>query len=142
MLIGDTAKRTGVSVETIRFYERRQLIEQPLRPANGGYRHYPEATVQRIRFIKCAQQLGFSLDEANDLLTLESETSTECSDVRERALKKLLDVNEKIANLAKIRTVLERLIDACPGAGPVEKCSILTEIRDANLPFAPIGERD
>ncbi len=125
MTIGKTAHKAGVGVETVRFYERSGLIEQPAKPAFGGFRVYPAETVRRIRFIRQAQELGFSLREIDELLSLRADPSTDCSDVRERARARLDDVNRKIARLDRIRWALDELIAACPGRGAVRSCSIL-----------------
>jgi len=125
MRISDVAKAAEVSVETVRFYERKGLVEQPLRPTNGGYRAYPDTAVTRIRFIRQAQELGFSLGEVEELLSLKAEPDTDCSEVRNRALAKRNDVDLKIRRLRRIRQSLTKLIDACPGKGALEFCSIL-----------------
>lgn len=125
MTIGTAARKAGVGVETIRFYERRGLIEQPPRPSGNGFRVYPEQSIQRIRFIRQAQDLGFSLKEIEVLLSLRADPTTDCADVRERAQTKLEEVNNKIARLAAIQSALKSLIDACPGQGAVRSCSIL-----------------
>jgi len=133
MRIGETAKRAEVGVETIRFYELKGLIDQPPTPQNGGYREYSKYEVRRIRFIRSAQQLGFSLSEIADLLALKTGTVARCVDVRERASTKLSEVNVKIDNLERIKSALEALIDSCPGEGPARDCSILEAINDGNL---------
>ena len=92
MRIGTAAKTAGVSVETVRFYERQGLIGQPSRPIDGGYRSYPSETVGRIRFIRQAQDLGFALKEIEELLSLRADPSTDCADVRARASMKLEDM--------------------------------------------------
>ena len=125
MTIGTAARKAGVGVETIRFYERRRLIEQPPRPSGNGFRVYPEQSIQRIRFIRQAQDLGFSLKEIEVLLSLRADPTTDCADVRERAQTKLEEVNDKIARLTAIQSALKSLIDACPGQGAVRCCSIL-----------------
>ncbi len=123
--IGKVARLAGVGVETIRFYERRGLIRQPPKPALGGFRAYPDETVHRIRFIRQAQELGFSLREIDDLLSLRADPSSDAGDVRERARAKLTDVNRKIVELERIRSALEALIAACPGGGALRACSIM-----------------
>lgn len=128
MRIGELAKRAGVGVETVRFYERRALIAQPPKPVGGGYRTYPSETISVIQFIRQAQGLGFSLCEIEDLLSLRSDPSSCCSDVKGRAQEKLHEIDDKIARLNEIRDELERLIDACPGRGAVRRCSIIGEI--------------
>ena len=132
MTISKSARQAGVGVETIRFYERRGLIQQPRKPDGIGFRVYPEETVQRIRFIRQAQELGFSLKEIDELLSLRADPSTDCADVRTRAQTKLEDVNEKITRLAAIQSALQGLISACPGRGPAARCcSILEALTDA-----------
>ena len=123
--ISKAAQNAGVGVETIRFYERKGLIEQPIKPQYGGFRIYPEETVRRIVFIRQAQAIGFSLREIEELLELRSEPSTDASDVREQALAKRNEVKQKIAHLQNILAALEDLISACPGQGAVRKCSIM-----------------
>jgi Hg(II)-responsive transcriptional regulator len=130
MTIGTAARKAGVGVETIRFYERRGLIEQPPRPSGNGFRVYPEQSVQRIRFIRQAQDLGFSLKEIEVLLSLRADPTTDCADVRERAQTKLAEVNRKITKLEHIRNALETLIAACPGGGALRSCSIMESLRD------------
>lgn len=125
MTIGQAARAAGVGVETIRFYERRGLIEQPLRPAGGGFRSYPPETVRRIRFIRQAQELGFSLREARDLLALRTDGSASAAAVRERAQAKLDDVERKLERLGQIRAALRALLAACPGSGPLGACSVM-----------------
>ncbi len=125
MKIGEVAKQTGIGVETVRFYERQGLITQPLKPAHGGFRRYPPETVERIRFIRQAQGLGFSLLEIGELLTLRTDSTADCADVRGRAIAKRREVDNKIAHLKTMRVALQTLIDACPGKGAVRFCSII-----------------
>ena len=125
MRISEVASCAGVGVETVRFYERKGLIQQPVKPAVGGFRSYPEQVAVQIRFIRQAQELGFSLSEIEDLLSLKSEPDTDCSDIRRRALAKREDVNIKLRRLRRIRKTLTKLIDACPGKGALEFCSII-----------------
>ena len=123
--IGKAAKQAGVGVETIRFYERRGLIAQPPKPAAGGFRDYPAATLARVRFIREAQELGFSLHEIADLLSLRADPKADCGAVQRRAEEKLAEVGKKIERLEKIGAALGRLIDACPGKGSLGACSII-----------------
>ena len=140
MRIGEIAKSAGIGVETVRFYESKGLISQPLRPASGGYRDYPSDTVHRIRFIRSAQQLGFSLEEINELLALESGPASKCVDVRRRAETKRREVMAKIENLTGIKAALDALINACPGKGPARECTILSEIKSGDPQVKPISE--
>ncbi len=128
--ISKAAHEAGVGVETIRFYERRGLIEQPEKPGYTGYRHYSAETVRRIKFIRKAQQIGFSLREIQELLWLRADPSADCSDVREKAAFKIDQVDEKISELKKIRKALERVIADCPGRGALKGCTILEALQD------------
>lgn len=128
MTIGRAAAAAGVSVETIRFYERRGLIEQPPRPAGGGFRRYPQETVRRVRFIRQAQGLGFSLREAADLASLEADPTCDAAAVHRRAVAKLEEVDAKIRGLQEVRGALQSLIQACPRRGPLRACSIISAL--------------
>lgn len=125
MTIGKVAEKAGVGVETIRFYERRGLIEQPKKPDGAGFRSYPDEVVAQVRFIRRAQQIGFSLTEIGELLSLKADPSSDCSDIRQRAAAKLEEVDEKIASLKRIRKALSELIAACPSSGALRACTIL-----------------
>ena len=128
MTISKSARQAGVGVETIRFYELRGLIQQPRKPDGIGFRVYPAETVQRIRFIRQAQEIGFSLREIEELLSLRADPSADCADVREQAKAKLEEVNRKIARLVEVRGALEDLIAACPGSGALRVCSIMESL--------------
>ncbi len=128
LTISKAAKNAGVGVETIRFYERKGLIKQPPKPIDGGFRVYPEETVARIRFIRQAQEIGFSLREIEELLSLRADPSADCSDVRERAVAKLEEVDLKMEQLGRIRSALKELIAACPGRGALRACSIMESL--------------
>ena len=125
LTISRAAAKACVGVETIRFYERKGLIEQPLKPLGGGYRIYPAETVARIRFIRQAQEIGFSLREIDELLSLRADPSADCSNVRAQATMKLEEVDRKITQLHEIRGALRNLIAACPGQGALRACSIM-----------------
>ncbi len=125
MTIGKAARRAGVGVETIRFYERRGLIDQPRRPDGAGFRTYPVETVRRLQFIRQAQEIGFSLREIEELLSLRADPSADCADVRQHATTKLEEVDRKIVQLEEIRGALQELIAACPGSGALRVCSIM-----------------
>ncbi len=125
MTIGGAAREAGVGVETIRYYERKGLIERPLKPAFGGYRLYAPAVARRVCFIRQAQELGFSLKEIAELLSLKTDPEIDCGDVRDRARAKLGEVNDKIARLESIARALDGLVAACPGSGALRKCSIM-----------------
>ena len=134
LTIGRVARNAGVGVETIRFYERKGLIDQPPKPQYGGYRIYSEDTVARIRFIRQAQELGFSLGEISELLSLQADPRAECEDVRAQAKKKLAEVERKITQLSAIRSALRELIAACPRQGlATGRCSILEAMRPGGV---------
>ena len=122
--IGHVASAAGVSVETVRFYERKKLIVQPQRPAEG-YRRYGTDTVERIRFIRQAQELGFTLAEIRELLELRIDPRNNCADVKQRAEAKIDDVDQKIEALRKMRHALVAITQRCSGQGNVSECPIL-----------------
>lgn len=125
--IAAAARAADISVETIRFYERRGLIARPPRPANGA-RHYPDATIVRLRFIREAQALGFTLGDIAELLTLRADPSADCADIRGHAIARRDDVQTKIARLERISSALDAVIAACPNRGALGACSILDAI--------------
>ena len=125
LTISRAAERAGVGVETIRFYERRGLIKQPPRPQSGGFRFYGDEVVERIRFIRQAQELGFSLREIKELLSLQADPDADCGDVRKQAVIKRVEVNRKIAQLQQIQAALDVLIATCPGGGALRACTII-----------------
>ncbi len=136
MTIGRLAREAGIGVETVRFYERRRLIEQPPKPDGGGFRTYPPHTLERLRFIRQAQGLGFSLAEIEDLLSLRADPDKDCGDVRRRAESRLVEVERKIARLESVRAALRELIAACPARGALRNCSILGAIEEGHTPAA------
>lgn len=131
LTIGQVADRADVGVETVRFYERQGLVEEPPRRPSG-YRQYPPEAVARIRFIRRAKELGFSLKEIRELLALRLDPQSTCGDVRDRAEEKLAGIRDKIAALERMRAALERLTAACSGAGSVSECPILEAMEDPN----------
>ncbi len=124
LTIGKLAKKAQVNIETIRYYERRGLISRPPRPPSG-YRQYPDETFKRIDFIKRAKELGFSLKEIGDLLSLRVDPTTSCSDIKIRTETKIEDIEEKIKTLQKMKYALVDVSRACSGRGPVSECPIL-----------------
>lgn len=121
---GQVAERAGIGVEALRFYERKGLVPEPPR-TEGGYRQYAPETVARIRFIRRAQEIGFSLAEIAELLDLRVDPRTDCADVRDRALSKLAEVESKIRDLERMRATLSDLADSCIGSGTARECPIL-----------------
>jgi MerR family copper efflux transcriptional regulator len=125
--IGQVAKQTGVTVETLRFYEKQGLIETPRR-TGSGYRQYPQATLKRVRFIQNAKEVGFTLKDIAELLALRQEPGTSCPDIKLRASLKIEEVEQKIRDLSRIREALARMIVKCSSEGPVSQCPILEEL--------------
>lgn len=123
--IGKVAKATGVGVETIRFYERRGLVVQPKRPDTGGVRDYDADTVARLRFIRQAKEVGFSLAEIAELLALRHDGVAGCGTVRARAISKRRDIEDRLVKLREICRLLDDLIAGCPGEGHLSECTIL-----------------
>lgn len=122
--IGEIAKKAMVNIQTIRYYERRNILK-PAEIKESGYRLYSEDGVKTLRFIKHAQELGFSLDEIKELLKLRAPSSTRCESVRLRAQEKLADVKEKISMLQQIEQTLIKLIDDCARNKTSKKCPII-----------------
>lgn len=126
---GQVARRAGVGVETIRFYERKGLIAEPPRK-ESGYRQYPEEAVARVRFVRRAKELGFTLKEVKELLLLRASPGSRCDNVRRRAEAKIWDIEQKVQALRRMKKALTRLTAACDGRGPVADCPILEALRD------------
>lgn len=124
LTIGTVAKRSGIGIETVRFYERQGLIKDPPR-SGAGYRMYPEETVARIQFTRRAKDLGFSLREIKELLSLSVSPGTTCQDIKNRAQAKLTDIEEKIQTLQRMKNALKKVSAACHGEGSVSDCPIL-----------------
>ncbi len=122
--IGKLAEQAGVNIETIRYYERRGLMPRPKR-LESGYRQYSPDSAKRIRFIKHAQELGFSLKEIDELLSLKLDERTPCSQVRKRAEEKISEFETKIERLQRMKKALTKLTKACISNGPVSECPIL-----------------
>jgi MerR family copper efflux transcriptional regulator len=124
---GELAERAKVHVETLRNYERRGLLERPPRSASN-YRLYPEDAVRRVRFIKRAQALGFSLKDIKELLSLRAAPEAECGDIRRHAEAKIKDIDEKIHSLMAMKGALSTLVAECSGDGPLTECPILESL--------------
>jgi len=124
--IGALAERAGVNVETIRFYQRKRLMPEPKRP-QGGIRRYGDAELARLRFIRAAQNLGFSLDEVAELLKLED--GTHCGEARRLAERKLEGVREKLAALSRIESALAGLVARCSSVRGSVKCPLISSLR-------------
>ena len=125
MTIGKLAAASRVNVETVRFYEREGLIEQPKKQKN--FRYYGEDYVNRIRFIKRSQELGFTLSETRELLDLSIKDQTTCSDILNKTQTKITEIESKIKDLQKIRHSLSELSKCCDDSSiPLKDCSVLT----------------
>lgn len=127
MTIGRLAKEAGVNLETLRYYERQGLMPKPPRTASG-YRSYPDEAVRRLRFIKRAQELGFSLKEVRELLSLRISRIATAASIRERAEVKIADIEMKITTLESIKKSLRKLAQSCNGCAPVSECPILESL--------------
>lgn len=126
LTIGVLAEAAGVNVETIRFYQRKGLMQDPDRPL-GGIRRYGEADLARVRFIKSAQRLGFSLDEIADLLKLED--GSHCNEAREQAERKLVDVRARLSDLQRIEGALQGLVERCCAASGQVQCPLIEALQ-------------
>jgi MerR family copper efflux transcriptional regulator len=130
--ISEVAERGGVNLQTIRYYEREGLLLKPPR-LPSGYRVFPDDAVNRVRFIKRAQELGFSLAEIRELLSIRIDPKKECSDVKGLAQTKIADIEEKIRTLEAMKRLLNGLTEMCPGHGPSSDCPILESIDSAEV---------
>ena len=123
--IGALAKNAGVAIDTIRYYEREGLLAEPPRRASG-YRAYPDTAVVQLRFIRRAKTLGFSLADISELLTFSRRRDVAA--VKRAAQARLDDVEQRIAELRRVRKGLRKLIDDCPGRGDAQACPILAAL--------------
>ena len=121
---GKLAKECGVNVETIRYYERHGLLPKVPRTPSG-YRKFADADVNRLRFIRRTQELGFTLKEVKELLAIRVKPGSSCGDVRRKAEAKIADFDQKVRHLQAIREALVRMKETCTGRGPLTNCSIL-----------------
>lgn len=133
LTIGRVARQAHVAIDTVRYYEREGLLEKPAR-TSSGYRQYPANAVARLRFIRQAQELGFSLREIRELLLLRVGAGRSCAEVKARTEHKISDVDRRIAHLKRMRKALSSLAAACGGRGPTSRCPILDalEAEDAS----------
>lgn len=126
--IGEVARQAGVGVETVRFYERQELLAEPQRRASG-YRQYEEEAVAVLRFIRRAKELGFTLREIKGLLALRLDTTATRVEVRQQAKAKVADIEARIADLQRMRDALQKLIKKCHGDGSTKGCPILAALQ-------------
>ena len=127
LTIGSLARRGGVNVETVRYYQRRGLLQEPPKPRQG-FRSYPTASVQRVHFIKRAQSLGFTLEEIQGLLNLDEMRA--CRETRGMAVQKLELIEQKIVELSKIKKALSGLVRACDTSSTGAPCPIIHLLAD------------
>ena len=127
LTIGQLAKKSQVNIDTVRYYERRGIIPEPPR-RDSGYRQYSQDDVARIQFIKRAKELGFTLQEVQELLNLRVDPDTPCAVVKRRADLKIIDIKEKLQSLKRIKKALNKLSASCSGRGPVGDCPILAAL--------------
>lgn len=133
--ISQVAKEAGVNIETVRYYERLQLISEPER-TESGYRAFPPEVVQRIRFIKRSQDLGLTLSEISELLTMTESGIYGCREVREFAYNKIEEIELKIRDLQNIKSILEDLSSKCSDGGPIDECPIIESLQERKDGFA------
>lgn len=126
LTIGRLAKAADVGIETIRYYQRLSLLPTPEPTGGGAFRHYPLALVDRIRFIKRSQDLGFSLDEISALLKLEDGTNRKA--IRSVAKVRLADIAGRIQDLQRMQGVLTHLVQDCEATGRVRSCPIIAAL--------------
>ena len=137
LTIGALASASAVAVETIRYYQREGLVAEPVRPP-GGIRRYGEADVARLRFIKSAQRLGFSLSGVAELLRLDDGGG--CAAVRSRAQTKLDEVRERLADLRRMESALSELVERCTVTRGTVRCPLIESLTaDAQTPGAQIN---
>jgi len=130
LFIGAVAAQAGVNIQTIRYYERRRLLRAPKRRASG-YRVYSTDAVRRVRFIKGAQELGFSLDEVAELLRLRDDRRSGCASVRTAARTKIGEIEEKVNRLRRMKKALAVLVRSCASDGSTRECPILEALEDS-----------
>jgi MerR family copper efflux transcriptional regulator len=128
LTIGKLAKDAGVNLETVRYYERRGLLPKPPRSTSSGYRQFPEDAARRLRFIRRAQELGFSLTEIGELLSLRVSRTSTSGTIRTRTEAKIADIDSKIRTLQSMKKSLQRLTKACDGCAPMADCPILDSL--------------
>lgn len=132
LTIGRVARGAGLAIDTVRYYEREGLLEKPAR-TSAGYRQYPADAVARLRFIRQAKELGFTLSEIRELLALKVAPGKSCADVRTRAEAKIADIEQRVAQLNRMKRALAKLAVACSGRGPTSECPILDAMETRKL---------
>jgi MerR family transcriptional regulator, copper efflux regulator len=139
--IGQVAKETDLSIETLRFYERSGLIPEPPRK-ESGYRQYPEEIIPVLKFIRNAKDLGFTLNEIKELLSLRCTPGATKSDVRDRTNRKIAEIDRKIAMMERMKKTLTNLVKGCDGKGPASECPILDALLDEEADVATTDKNE
>lgn len=129
MKIGELAHRAGVGIDTVRYYERQGLLPLPARQVSG-YRCYEASDIARLRFVRRAKALGFTLAEIRELLALSSHHDADMGRMKAVAAHKLIEVEAKVDELTRIRDGLKTLVTACPGQGDLDECPILNALAE------------
>lgn len=132
LTIGRVARSAGLAIDTVRYYEREGLLQKPAR-TSSGYRQYPADAVARLRFIRQAKELGFTLSEIRELLALKVAPGKSCAHVRARAEAKIADIEQRVAQLNRMKRALAKLAAACSGRGPTSECPILDAMEARKL---------
>lgn len=127
MNIGQLARQSGVPIDTVRYYERQQLLPPPARSASG-YRIYRADDVARLQFIRRAKALGFTLEEIADLLDISDRRDGGMAQVKRAAAEKLALIDARLRDMQHMRDALSQLVDACPGHGPLGQCPIIAAL--------------
>ncbi|MBW1980535.1 MAG: Zn(2+)-responsive transcriptional regulator [Deltaproteobacteria bacterium] len=130
--IGQLARKAKVNIQTIRYYERRGLMPEPVR-RESGYRQYSQKDLERLNFIRHAKELGFSLKEISELFSLRMDPRSTCADVKKRTQAKIVEVETKIRALQEIKRALTQLANQCWGSGPTSECPILEALNSKDL---------
>lgn len=141
MTIGKVARRTGLGIDTIRFYEREGLIPEPARRPSG-YRDYGPDVLERLHFIRRAKELGFSLKEITELLSLRVDEERTCDEVYRRTSEKIAAIETRIRHLERIKAALVDMAAACRGTGPQGDCPILDALEHDDATFDTFERQD
>jgi MerR family mercuric resistance operon transcriptional regulator len=140
LLVGEVARQAGVNLQTVHYYERRGLLPKPPR-TNSNYRAYPDDAVLRVRFVKRAQELGFTLKEIGELLSLRAKPGARGVDVYRRAEEKIREIDLKVLTLQAMRKALSKLMSECVTRRPGSECPILEALDSEGKPRAPVAAR-
>jgi DNA-binding transcriptional MerR regulator len=125
--IGEVARKSGVTIDTLRFYERQKLLPPAARGASN-YREFPPVTIERLKFIRGARELGFTLAEVRDLLQVRTQPATGCEALRQRAQTKVVELEEQIRRLRRVKSALIKLLKDCEARAPAVPCEITQSV--------------